>query len=486
MKRSLSSESPTLGRIYGYALGDGAVAISTNGVSNFALLYYGQILGITGTQAGIALSIGMLWDAVSDPIMGHLTDQTRSRWGRRHPYLLIGGLGVALSFLCMWLLHWLPAAYGMTMALVIATNLVLRTSLTVFSVPYTALGFEMCRDYIGRSKLQGARSFVNQVSNFIFGALAWSLFFTDQKAVDGSRIDGSSIAGNYVQMGFALSAGVFLLACLCTWITWPYAKDNRADPVPPGTLKVFLQEIYQISRERMVWWVFGFFSVAQFGMMVVGQAQMFSYVFFMELTDREKTFVHGGGMLAYALAALWQGWLTQRLDKKKTGYLAMGICMFSGLALATIFLWLGMPARTEVSFIGVQVPVGVGIFALGQFLWWGGCGMLVPIALSMVADLSEIHYLKTGLHKEGTYSAMFTFTLKACLSLGLLFVGKMVDLAGIVPEAKQQTTAAVQSITAVTFLVGPLFIFASFFLLALYPVNREWMQALEKNEEKSD
>lgn len=84
--------------IYGYALGEGAVSLSMNGIANFGMLFYTQVLGLGPKYAGLALSVTLIWDAISDPIMGHITDNTRSRFGRRHPYMITGGLLLAVSF----------------------------------------------------------------------------------------------------------------------------------------------------------------------------------------------------------------------------------------------------------------------------------------------------------------------------------------------------------------------------------------------------
>jgi len=179
MKKQTTNRKVSLAQIFGYALGEGAVSITMNGIANFAMLYYTQVLGLSAAYAGLALSVTTLWDAVTDPVMGHVTDNTRSRFGRRQPYLLWGGVALAVSFFLLWAL---PEKFSTAAAIfwcVLLINLVVRTAVTVFVVPYTALGFEICPDYENRSRLQGVRYFINQVTNLVFGAFAWSLFFRD-------------------------------------------------------------------------------------------------------------------------------------------------------------------------------------------------------------------------------------------------------------------------------------------------------------------
>ncbi len=104
---------------------------------------------------------------------------------------------------------------------------------------------------------------------------------------------------------------------------------------------------------------------------------------------------------------------------------------------------------------------------------------MTPLGMSMVADLSEINFLKTGILKDGSYGAFFTFILKAALSLGLLLTGWAMDLAGIVSGAATQTPAAAHNIAVMTFLSGPVLVVLSFLILRKYPVDRAYLKNLE-------
>jgi GPH family glycoside/pentoside/hexuronide:cation symporter len=106
--------------------------------------------------------------------------------------------------------------------------------------------------------------------------------------------------------------------------------------------------------------------------------------------------------------------------------------------------------------------------------------MLPPVAMSMVADLSEIHYLKSGVRKDGGYSSVFSFLSKAALSLGLLISGGLIAVAGIVSGADTQSLESVHRIALITFIIGPILMGLSFFVLRGYPVNRESLRAMEQ------
>jgi len=470
----------SLARLFGYALGEGAVSITMNGIANFAMLYYTQVLGLSAAYAGIALSITTLWDAVTDPVMGHITDNTRSRFGRRHPYLFWGGLALALSFFLLWAL---PGKFSTASGIfwcVLLINLVVRTAVTVFVVPYTALGFEICPDYVDRSRLQGIRYFLNQVTNLVFGAFAWSMFFRDRVAADGARIDGTLIHGNYLVMGIVLAAVTFIMILLSILSTRPYAADNRSERVEGNSLKAFFKDISNIFRDRLAWYVFGFFGVAQLAMLLTSQVQMFTYVHYMQFSSAEKTGVHGTGMIAFALGSICLSRLVRRFDKKVSGYIGMAISMAGGLALFAIFTGGLVNPLQKIELAGRTIPLAAVLFGLFQGLWWGGCGILVPLALSMIADISEINQKRTGLLKDGSYSAVFSFFLKAASSFGLLITGWMVTGAGIASGAEMQTAAAARNVSVMTFLCGPVIVLVSFFILRKYPVDRAYMEQLQR------
>ncbi|MBN2164333.1 MAG: MFS transporter, partial [Pontiellaceae bacterium] len=368
----------SLARLFGYSFGEGAVSITMNGIANFAMLFYTQILGMDAKIAGIALSITVFWDAITDPMMGLVTDHTRSRYGRRLPYVLLGGLALALFFYLLW---FLPGRFTDPTAIfwcVLLVNLLVRTALTVFMVPYTALGFEICPEYEDRSRLQGIRYFLNMLVNIVFGGCAWALFFKDSIGVDGERIDGTRIAGNFMTMGSVLAVAVVGLILICVWVTRVYAVDNRNQSREYGNKLEPLLDLVQILTDKLAWFVFGFLSIAMLAMLLTAQMQMFTFVNYMQFSALEKTFVHSGGMVAFALGSLGLSRLVNRFDKKPAAYIGIGLCVFGGLGLFGLFSS-GLVAPRAI--LG-GLPLGTILFGLLQACWWGGCGILVPLATS--------------------------------------------------------------------------------------------------------
>ena len=483
---SQTSGKISIFKLFGYALGEGAVSITMNGIANFAMLFYTQILGLSAGYAGTALSITLIWDAVTDPLMGHLTDNTRSRFGRRLPYIFFGGMALAVSFFLLWVLPQHAGSAQAAFWAVLLINLLVRTAVTVFVIPYTALGFEIAPEYNDRSRLQGIRIFLNQVVNFIFGACAWVLFFGDKTAEDGTRIDGTLVADNYVMMGAVLSVFSLLLVLGSIFATRDRAVDNRNEKLAGNNLKAFLTDFKETISDRRAIIVILFFTFANLGMMLVSQIQMFTYVFYMEFTALQKTFVHGGGMIATALAALSVTRLIHRFDKKVLSYLGIAISIFGGMFLFALFSG-GLVARDAVWMVaGQEVPIAVILFGIGQALWWGGTGIVVPTSISMIADVSAVHYAESGQLKDGSYSAIFGFILKLGSAVGLLITGWLVDWAGIISQSESQTLEAINRIAAATFVSGPVVMILAVLVVSRYPLNRAFMKEIDRRNKEKD
>ena len=149
----------TLPNRLSYGLGGAVYAVKEAAYVMFVLLFYTQVLGLSGTATGIVLSLSLVWDAVSDPMVGSWSDRYKSRWGRRHPFMIYATVPMGLGFVALfappdfvldsqlWLAGWL-----------LGCSLWIRTALTFFSIPHYTLVAEISQDYHERSALMGQRT----------------------------------------------------------------------------------------------------------------------------------------------------------------------------------------------------------------------------------------------------------------------------------------------------------------------------------------
>jgi len=458
-----------------YSVGECANSLIMNSLFGFAMLYYTDALGLQHSTAGIAMALAIFWDAVTDPVMGHITDNTKSRFGRRHPWILLGGLAVIATYIFLW---YVPDVFKSSAQILfwylLVINLLQRTAITVYWIPYAALGFEICTDYGGRVKLQGIKLAMNMVANVLGPGLAWSIFFSNNEPVRAT-----SVEANYLLMG--VSFAVVSLACILFVVvaTRKYIKDSRHIKTEGNSIQGFLTDMKEIVSDYYPRYVFVFITVVMVGIALVSSFQMYLYEHFMRFSGIEKSLAHGGSMIGCGAGALVASFLTRKLEKKGAvtfgGLLSVG-CNF---LLAALFLsGTLIPGQTFI-FLSWTIPYPFIVFTVFASLYWLGNGILFPVSTSMMADISEIHEIKTGINKDGAYAAVFSFAQKCAISLGMLISGYGLTFIGFEPGKEVvQSPETLWRLCALTLLAGPCISLISLGLIRLYPVNKELLERL--------
>jgi len=460
-----------------YSLGECANSLVLNSLFGFAMLYYTDALGLNPSLAGIAIFIAIFWDAISDPIMGHITDNTRSRFGKRHIYLFFGGLLMAVGLFFVWYVPGVFKSSAKTLFVyLVVANLTVRTGFTAFFISYTALGFEMCTDYNGRTKLQGIRGAMNMAANFCGPALAWAIFFNSNEVVRAT-----SVAKNYVYMGSVFSLAVLVFVLCVVLFTLKYMHDSRQMQFSGKGIKAFVVDMKEIITDVYPRWVFAYIFVVQLGVALVAGFQMYVFEHFMVLSGIKKSIAHGGTMLGFGLGAMMASIVTRWFDKRGAVCAGGFLSIFCEVLLAALFLPGILKPGQTFDIAGFSIPFAFIVFTFFHSAYWLGNGIMFPIATSMMADVSEIYEIKTGINKDGAYAAVFTFTTKCALAIGSLFVGCCLDIIGFKAGAEHgQTLAVLWRMCAMTMLVGPLVSLGSLALIRKYPVNKAFIEELRK------
>jgi GPH family glycoside/pentoside/hexuronide:cation symporter len=468
--------------ILAYTSGDGVNSLILNSISAFAMLYFTDALGLDYKLAGLAMGVVTLWDAITDPVMGHISDNTRSRYGRRHPYMLVGGIAAAICYFFIW---GIPERFQSPTSLfwyLVVVNLLLRTGITVFSVAYGALGFEICTDYAQRTTLQGARWGFNMFVNLAGPATAHYLFFQDQ-----GDIKGTAIADNYVRMGTVFTIVVMCFAMFVTYATRKHIVDTRHSPEVGGNSpRDFLRDFTQIIFDKIPRTVFIFDAIVALGIVVVASLQMYVYVHFMEFSSAHRSIVHGSTMVGCGLGGLMSSLMVRRFDKKPAICIAVIVAVLANVMLIVIFVtgWLApgtnytLPEGTPL-LGGWAIPVSMLVFMLFHATYWAGNGVIATISKSMMADASEICKHRHGKLKDGGYSAMLSFVLKASAGIGLLASGYCLAWAGFDVKNEVQTPEAIRDLTLTTFLAGSAIALIAMTVIMRYPVTEEYMRKIK-------
>lgn len=404
----------------GYGAGGMAFSVKDVAFGTFVLFYYTQVVGLSGTATGIALFIAMSWDAVSDPMIGSFSDNFRSKWGRRHPFMALGGIPYALTFLALFNppMHW--GTTGKFWWFLI-TCLLVRTFLTMFSIPHTSLAVELSDDYQERSSIIGFRTVQGWINGTLLAFIVWRFFMVPGQTADGQPIDGRLIADNY--------RGYAVLSCILVVILTSIATASTAKFIPrlrTATTDVKRFSFFQVFRDFK--WALTNRNFRILCLMMFSQSTaagvgvalgLFISTYFWELSTAQLAYISFVAMGASIFTFSLLGPLGRRFDKHRL----IQACYILGVANG---FWL-IGSRLLGILPENGHPLIYPLWLLSAFI--GTCfGVLGGIMVSsFTADIVDEHELNTGLRQEGVFYAVEAFAGKAVSGIGTMVGGFVLD-----------------------------------------------------------
>lgn len=437
-----------------YGLGEVASATVTN-IRVFFLLYFlTQVAGLDAALAGTVLLIGRIWDGINDPLIGWLSDRTRTRWGKRHPWLVFGILPYGLLFCLLWIVPpfqgWLLFAYYVFVAIIFDT---VYTSVVL---PYFTLASEITQDYNERTSListQAAFSVISGISALVLSLLIFGVLSDPQQ--------------KYLVLAAIIALISVVAIVLCAWGTRDYAIDSRhTEANPRPTPQPFWRKIRRVFGNRAFQLVTGMYVLSWVSVQVSAAVLPYYVMEWMKLPD---THVSQMGIVVQGTAFLamfvW-GWVGQRWGKKAVFFSGIPILMLSQTGL--FFLAPSQPGLMYLCGAGI----GIGLATI----------YLVPWSmLPDVIDLDELHH---GDRQEGMFYGFMLQMQKAGLAIALFSVGKGLDMAGLIPRTPDQTVPPIQPesvLLAIRLEMGPLpalLLIIGLGLAVGYPISRQVHQEI--------
>ncbi len=406
---------------FAYGVGQAAEGLKNATFSMFVLFYYNQVLALPATLAGLALFIALVFDAVTDPLAGSVSDNWRSRMGRRHPFMYASAVPLAIMF-C--LLFMPPDGLGEWGLFAWLTTFVVltRASMTLYHVPHLALGAELSDDYTERTRIVSVRYFMNFVGYLLAYYLGFGLFFADTAEFPRGQFNTAAYAP------FALVVAV-LMAVTIIWSAW--GTHSRIPFLPRAVgaderltfREVFVRtfrEMGQALKNRSFAWTFGG-TLVIFVMVGTDSAlNLYMFEYFWELSSREKLIL----MLLYPLGIMTGTALVPQLHRmvdKRHG-ITIGIVGWSSCQIIPIFLrflgWLPENGTPELATTLTAIKFVQGIAAAQSLVSFH----------SMIADIADEHELTTGKRQEGIFFAAGSFASKTTTGLGSFLAGVGLDL----------------------------------------------------------
>jgi glycoside/pentoside/hexuronide:cation symporter, GPH family len=378
-----------------------AVGFELNWIQIYYLSFASEVLLIAPAATGLVIGFSKLWDALSDPLAGYWSDRTRTRFGRRRPWIGAAALPFAAFSFALWSP---PAGLGAPAATAWFAICVLGvyTAYTACTIPHLSLGAELTPDSHERTRIFGAREIGDKLG--LFGALA-AIFWLDRAA------DPRAAA-----VGIAGGAAVFALA---SWLLAAARLQEGTENVGrgPGSARSTVRDVWRNGQARIL--IFVVF-IEQLGFAAVGSLLPFASEYVLRTPGYTSYYLSAFAVLIFLSIPFWIR-LSGRLGKRRVW--VMGLLIKSaGFAVVSL-----VPA-------GAATLAFVAIGALG---FAHGCSSVLPA--SMLADLVDRDELASGERKGGAYFAASNLAAKAAMGVALLVNGVGLDLAGFTPGATQST-----------------------------------------------
>jgi glycoside/pentoside/hexuronide:cation symporter, GPH family len=430
----------TLGSTIAYSVGGLSDSIKTFSFTTFLLFYYTTVLGLPGTLLGLAMAVGLLWDAAVDPLIGHISDRASLRLGRRHGFMLIGAVVAGVSFTAVfnppsglgtgWLFAWL-----------MISSLCLRSSSSLFMVPYYALGSELALDYHERTSISAYRAAAVLLGTMLATVAAFHVFLpTGTGGLDDAKYKPASYASMGAAFGAAITA-VGLIATLGTLRERSRLPLASAEPSNPRALRAVLTGAL---RDRSFAVLFTATCLATMASALSAALSLYFLTYHARIAANEHFTwffgaFYGGSLLGVSI------WLPVSRHMQKH-HLYAGATVVTAVIISMGY-WLvgeGRPFGTgNLTFLMVANGLA-GMFGVATSV----------MAPSMLADISAQDEARTGERRDGIFFGMYSFGQQLSGGLAVLIGGLLVDrFAGLVPGQAEQSAMTVERLAMISNLL---------------------------------
>jgi len=433
-----------------YGSGDLGFSITSTILGAYFAIFLTDVVGLNAGIAAIAIFVGRTWDYINDPLIGHLTDRVRTRWGRRRPFLLFGALPFALAFILLW---WKPAflSNDVSLAIYFAFAYILYDSMATFVyMPYFALTPELTDDYDERTKLTSYRVFFSIIGSLVAFILPMMIIRSMQPG-NSSRV--------------LLMGAIFGLASAIPLILVFFGTRERKvftqleKPKFWRSLKAALQNrpfVFSAIIYLLTWT-----SVD------IVQANLLFYIKYVVVREEQSTLIMATiFVVAMFSIPLWE-WASRHWDKR-LAYI-FGIAFWAVVQIGLVFI---TPLTPLVVIVFICALAGIGVGAAHVLPW------------SIIPDAIEWDEFQTGERHEGMFYSLVTLMSKVASSIAIPLSLMVLELTGYIPNMAEQPSRTLLGIRLVIGPIPAVLLVGGIVFAIFYPLSREKHHALVVELEK--
>jgi GPH family glycoside/pentoside/hexuronide:cation symporter len=445
-KQTIDARHISLFRKIGYGCGAMADNLIMCALGALVLPVYNIALYIDPVMLGWALAIPRIFDAIIDPVIGNLSDNTRTRWGRRRPYILCGAIAAAVILPILWLSPF-KSDWGVFWWLTVF-GFIYLVAYSIFIIPYQALGFEMTTDYDERTRLLAWPNYVGMTTSFL---LPWLPRMIEFKGFGGP-----------VSGAFWVSIGVGLIVLFGGTLPAIFGREIARAEEQVKTR--FIDAIKQVIQNRAFLIVATANVIVLTGLAAFVNLSIYVNIFIIYGGDRAAGLALSGlAGSVYAgvsyLSVMIAVWLNTRIGKKATTQILLAVT-----AVGAGSLWFTL--RPDMPYLQLLSTVIVGLGLQGTWMTF----------YTMTGDVCEEDELKTGLRREGIFSSMGGFARKMAVAVAAVLGGAMLNLVGFDAAKAAETglSAPVALNLKIAYVSGQTaVIIAGLIMICFYPITRK-------------
>ena len=471
----MTAKKPAMIKWYGklfYGAGNLAYASVSQTMSSFIMFFGTSILGISGTLMGLAIALSTMWDAVTDPVMGYVSDRKKSYlWGRRHGFIIIGIFGMALFNILLWSVPNSLTTDAKFVWLLVAL-LIMETFNTFVATPYTALGAELSGDYHERTVIQSYKS-VFYLIGLVIPSILMSIFLKDTPAFPNGQLNPAG----YLNIAYVTSCICLVCGVICFLGTYSHLPRLRAK----AELEAKTSD--KLNFKKVISEFFGMFKRKNYRAIILGHAMALISSAFLTSTGMHVftyTFGFKSAQIATLMAMLILGsivsqplwiYISKKTEKKPALIKSLWIVILCMIVLFVIFLlrnYLGQ------AIFYCMIPL---LFMCGV-----GMGAMYSVSPSMYNDLIAIDYYKTRTEKTATYSSFMTLSYKISNAVALIVIGVLLDVIKFDSANNLNQPESVKISLAVMFIFGIILsILAAIKMFSGYEITKTDLAQIDKD-----
>ena len=428
-----------------YGLGAVVTIVAVNSVQQLTGLVYVVGLGVSIVWINWAQAFPRLWDAIVDPFLGSLSDNCRSRFGRRIPFLVVGGLLIGVAFWLLWTVPRDWSKQGMFAYFVVA-SLFFYTVVPIYAIPHGALGLEMTEDYHEKTSLFAYASFIGNIGAF---TLPWVYFLANRPIFGGDAVNG--VKWVCLGMSVFLTASALVCAFVCREGKLKQASVQKPVPILQSFSTTYRNRTFVLLVAAFVLLIVGFQLVMGFNNFIT-----IYYLYGGDHATASSLMAENGTLWALVGIAgvIPMTWLSKRLGKRTTVILAFLVIIAGNLAKIVCY----NPEIPRLTYIPTIC------LSLGMVF----CFSLVN---AMIADICDEDELASGIRREGMYFAAYNWWWKVAVSIATVASAYIARWTGFIEGASTQSAHTMLWIRVWEIGLPPVLCLLGVGLLLRYPLT---------------